>query len=117
MVKQTGHRPILITDAPRSQNDQLHSRQVRYIVMMLIRVACLIAGGVLITLDVPLLWIWLPLCGIGMVLVPWLAVLLANDRPPKDEHRFVNRMRHRSREEPPPRTLTAAEQPRIIDAD
>lgn len=116
-MKQSSYRPILITDAARSQSDQLHSRQRRYIAMMLIRVACIVAGGILISLDVPLLWFWLVLCCVGMIVIPWLAVLLANDRPPKDEHRLAYRFRHQPRPEPTPRTLTAAEQPRIIDAD
>ena len=27
-------------------------------------------------------------CGVGMVLLPWMAVLIANDRPVKPEHRW-----------------------------
>lgn len=116
-MKHQAYQPILITDASRSQDDQLSSRQRRYVVMMSIRGACLIGGAVLVSVDAPLLWLWLPLCAIGMVLIPWLAVLLANDRPPKEEHRLMNRVPHR--EAPPPRSLAAAdERPhKVIDVD
>jgi hypothetical protein len=116
-VKHQAHRPILITDAARSQDDQLRSREVRYILMMSIRAVCLVVGAVLVAADAPLLWLWLPLCGLGMVLIPWLAVLLANDRPPKAEHRLFTR-RHARQPEPLPRSLPAEAGPhRVIDAE
>lgn len=76
-------QPVLITDAARSQSDQLRSRQIRYVSMMGLRAACLILGGVLISARPPLLPVWLILCAAGMVILPWVAVLIANDRPPK----------------------------------
>jgi hypothetical protein len=82
-VKKHPERPVLITDAARSQDDQLRSRQIRYVSMMSVRALCLILGGVLISAQVPLLPVWLVLCALGMVLLPWMAVLIANDRPPK----------------------------------
>ncbi|MEU8243271.1 DUF3099 domain-containing protein [Actinoplanes missouriensis] len=78
-------QPVLITDAARSQGDQLRSREIRYVTMMGIRALCLILGGVLISLRVPLLALWLVLCAAGMVFLPWAAVLIANDRPPKSK--------------------------------
>jgi uncharacterized membrane protein len=120
-VKPQAQRPILITDAARSQDDQLRSREVRYVVMMSIRAVCLIVGAILVVTHAPLLWLWLPLCLTGMVLIPWLAVLLANDRPPKEEHRLSARRRHSRhsrRSEEPPRSLPAdAPQARVIDAE
>lgn len=77
-------RSVLITDAARSQSDQLRSRQKRYVFMMAGRVGCLILGAVLISAKVPLLPLWLSLCALGMVFLPWAAVLIANDRPPKE---------------------------------
>ncbi|MGC4852583.1 DUF3099 domain-containing protein [Micromonospora sp. DT4] len=118
MVKRQAYQPILITDASRSQNDQLTSRQRRYVLMMGIRVACIIAGAILVGANAPLLWLWLPLCALGMVLIPWLAVLLANDRPPKAEHRLANRFHPRRRDDTPPMSLTADEHPhKVIDVE
>jgi uncharacterized membrane protein len=118
VVKHQAYQPILITDASRSQDDQLNSRQRRYVVMMSIRAGCLIAGAILVGVKAPLLWLWLPFCGLGMILIPWLAVLLANDRPPKEEHRLANRFQQRHRDETPPMSLTAEERPhKVIDAE
>ena len=75
-------QPILITNAARSQEVQFRSRQFRYVSMMLGRTACLILGAILISVQPPL---WLILCAAGMVFLPWAAVLIANDRPPKSK--------------------------------
>ena len=82
-MKKQPERPVLITDAARSQSDQLRSREIRYVTMMAGRAACLILGAILISVRPPLLPLWLSLCAIGMVFLPWAAVLIANDRPPK----------------------------------
>jgi hypothetical protein len=78
-------QPVLITDAARSQSDQLRSREIRYVTMMGLRVACLIVGAILISIKPPLLPLWLVFCAAGMVLLPWMAVLIANDRPAKSK--------------------------------
>src|SRR5262245_61669127 len=98
-MKRAAQRPVLITDADRSPADQLRSRQIRYVLMMSVRAVCLVVATILAVARVPLLWLWVPLCLVGMVVIPWLAVILANDRPPKDQHRFVHRLH---RHEPPP---------------
>ncbi|MBB5872368.1 putative membrane protein [Allocatelliglobosispora scoriae] len=90
-------KPVLITDAPESLDKQRHSRELRYVLMMGLRAVCLILAVFLAMMKVPLLWLWLSLCGLGMVLLPWFAVILANDRAPKDEHRW----RHQKRDAPP----------------
>jgi hypothetical protein len=76
-------QPVLITNAARSQSEQLHSRQIRYVAMMSVRAGCLILGAILISVKPPLLPLWLILCVAAMVFLPWAAVLIANDRPPK----------------------------------
>lgn len=117
-VKRQPERPVLITNAARSQNDQLRSRQTRYIVMMSIRAGCLVLGAVLISVEAPLLPVWLSLCAVGMVIIPWLAVLLANDRPPKDKHRLANRLHREPPTAPEPRALPAEYRTgRTIDVD
>jgi hypothetical protein len=115
-VNRQSYRPILITDARPSRDQQLRSRQVRYLVMMSIRLACLLLGAILLGLDAPLLWLWLPACAVGMVLFPWLAVLIANDRPVKDEHK-LSRFTRRKAEDVPPLTLSTRPSGRTIDAE
>jgi hypothetical protein len=103
-VKKQQDRPVLITNAARSRGEQLRSREIRYVTMMGIRVCCLIAGAILISVRPPLLPVWLILCAIGMVLLPWMAVLIANDGPAKSRS---------ERATPQPRTIptVALEQP------
>ncbi|MGH3648996.1 MAG: DUF3099 domain-containing protein [Micromonosporaceae bacterium] len=118
-------RPVVITDAERSQDEQLRSRQIRYASMMGFRIVCLIVAGVLVSVQAPMLWLWVPLCVVGMVLLPWMAVLIANDRPPKERYKLgsVLRGRRRTPEAPPAAEaapgrpeLTATEH-RVIDAE
>jgi hypothetical protein len=91
-VKKQQDRPVVITDAARSQSDQLRSREIRYVTMMGLRAACLILGAVLISVRPPLLPVWLILCAAGMVFLPWAAVLIANDRPPMSKaERYAGR--------------------------
>ena len=82
-MKKQQERPVLITNAAQSPSDQLRSRQIRYVTMMAMRAALLILGAILISVKPPLLPLWLVLCAAGMVFLPWAAVLIANDRPPK----------------------------------
>jgi hypothetical protein len=84
-VKKQPERPVLITNAARSQSEQLRSREIRYVTMMGLRVTCLIIGAILISARPPLLPLWLLLCAAGMVLLPWMAVLIANDRPARSK--------------------------------
>ncbi|SNT32859.1 Protein of unknown function [Asanoa hainanensis] len=90
-MKRPADRPVLITDAARSQDDQLRSRTRRYVLMMMVRAVCVVVFAVLITTRPPLLWLWLVLCGAGAVVIPWLAVILANDRPPKEKYRHFHK--------------------------
>ncbi|HET8684106.1 MAG TPA: DUF3099 domain-containing protein [Micromonosporaceae bacterium] len=99
-ARRPSRRAVLITDAERSPAEQLRSRQVRYVLMMSVRAMCLVLATVLAVAKVPLLWLWVPLCLVGMVVIPWLAVILANDRAPKAQYRLANRL-HRAPAEPP----------------
>jgi hypothetical protein len=115
-VKRGAQRPVIITDAERSRDDQLRSRQIRYLIMMSIRAVCLILAAVLVSVRPPLLALWLILCVAAMVLLPWFAVLLANDRAPKDEHRIFHRD-HTRVPDPAPNALGQQVEPKVIDAE
>jgi hypothetical protein len=70
--------PVLITEAAPSYEDEHAARKRKYLIMMSLRMPCLILAGVFHDT-----W-WLAL---GFVLLsiplPWVAVLIANDRPPR----------------------------------
>ncbi len=112
---------VLITDAAHSQDDQRHSREFRYLMLMSIRIVAFIVGALLAIAHAPWPWLWAPLCVAGMVVVPWLAVVLANDRPPKNEHR-IGRYRHPTHEPAAAgardtKALRATREPTVIDAE
>jgi hypothetical protein len=73
--------PVLITDAPEDPERELRRREARYVALMSLRAACLIAAAILASSRPPLWGVWVVACLVGMVLLPWFAVLLANDRP------------------------------------
>ena len=68
--------PTLITAAETSYEEQLSARRKRYMITMASRVPLLI----LATAFYQHLWIAIPLLLISIPL-PWIAVLIANDRP------------------------------------
>lgn len=106
----------LITDAELSSDEQMHIRQVRYGVMMAIRALLLIVATALFMLEPPLLWLWLVSCAVGMVILPWTAVLVANDRLPKKDRRRSrgNYFRRRQRRGPP---QLGSGKSQVIDVD
>ena len=77
--------PVLITGAARSYEEQLATRKRKYMIMMGCRIPCLILAG----LTYHLWWLALTFLVISVPL-PWMAVLIANDRPPRKAEK-VNR--------------------------
>ncbi|GAA2674687.1 Protein of unknown function (DUF3099) [Actinosynnema pretiosum] len=70
--------PVLITEAAPSYEDQLAARKRKYVIMMGARVPCLVLA--MVFYDT---W-WLALALIVLSIpLPWMAVLIANDRPPR----------------------------------
>lgn len=96
-VVNSSHRddtPVLITEAQPSYDDQQAVRRRKYAIMMASRIPCLIAAA-LVYQTWQLWWLSLIILAISIPL-PWMAVLIANDRPArKREH--VNRFRRSAR--------------------
>ena len=81
----SSHDPVLITDAAQSYEDELKIRKRRYALMMGMRIPCMVVAAIFYQtpwLAVTLLIISIPL--------PWMAVLIANDRLPR-KRETVNR--------------------------
>ncbi len=74
--------PVVITSA-QDPEVELRRREIRYVAMMLLRAACLIGAAVVVVNKPPLWGLWTSLLVVGTVVLPWLAVVLANDAPPK----------------------------------
>jgi hypothetical protein len=77
--------PVLITEAEPSLAEQHAFRKKRYAITMGIRIVCLVLAALLYKI----VWLMLILAILGTVL-PWIAVVMANDRPPK-KRLHVNR--------------------------
>ncbi len=85
--------PILITEAPPSYEQEFATRRKRYAIMMLSRVPCLILAAVFY--QTPWLAVGILLLSIPL---PWMAVLIANDRLPRKSEKFS---RYRGRQDTP----------------
>ncbi len=83
--------PVLITEAAPSYEEEHAARKRKYLMIMVVRVSCLVLAGILHGT-----W-WLALTFVLLSIpLPWVAVLIANDRAPrKAEH--VNRYERRDR--------------------
>jgi Flp pilus assembly protein TadB len=75
--------PVLITTAPESTDDEYDRRRKRYAIMMAFRAICVLAAALTYHFS-----LWLALVFIiGGAVLPWSAVIMANDRPPKSRQR------------------------------
>lgn len=79
--------PVLITDAQRSYEEELAVRKRRYKIMMGMRIPFMIAAVACYSIP----WLAVGLLIISIPL-PWIAVLIANDRLPQKVEK-VNRFR------------------------
>ena len=76
--RQRRPEPVLITEAEISVAEQHAARKKRYAITMGIRGVCIVLAAVFHQI----LWLMLLFAALGAVL-PWIAVVLANDGPPK----------------------------------
>lgn len=99
--------PVLITEAQVSFDDEFAARKRRYSILMACRIPFLVLAGVSY-LAWGNAWIAVALIVLSVPL-PWIAVLIANDRLPKKAGK-VNRYR------PDRRALTQVSEAQIIEA-
>lgn len=94
--------PVLITEAEPSYDDQQASRRRKYALMMSMRIPCLVIA----CLCYQIWWLAVLIIALSIPL-PWIAVLIANDRPPRKREK-VNRYQRS------PRSLEARDH-QVID--
>ncbi|MEU6644770.1 DUF3099 domain-containing protein [Saccharomonospora sp. NPDC046836] len=83
--------PVLITEAAPSYDDELAARKRKYVLTMGMRIPCLVLAGVFYHT-----W-WLALAFLVLsVPLPWIAVLIANDRPPRKAEKVSRYQRHKA---------------------
>ena len=98
--------PTLITEAAPSMADQHAARKRRYSITMAIRGTSLVIAALTAQYS---LWLMAVFAVLGTVL-PWIAVVMANDRPPKKQ---LDRNRYRP--PAPDRILESGSSKRVID--
>ena len=77
----SSRHPVLITGAHRSLLDEQHDRVVKYTLLMAFRIPCLFLAGWAYS-QWEIAWLSLAIIAISVPL-PWMAVLIANDGPPR----------------------------------
>lgn len=102
----------VITEAEPSRTEQSDARMRRYLILMGIRTVSLVLATVFYREPLLLL-----LFGAMAVVLPWVAVLIANDRPAKRPIQvpFLHRRHHGPRIAPPRQEALPA--PQVIDAE
>lgn len=70
--------PVLITEAAPSLAEQHAARKRRYVITMAVRLVSIVLAAV----CYHILWLAIIFAVLGTVL-PWIAVVMANDGPPK----------------------------------
>lgn len=78
---EQAQRATLITAAEPAYDEQLRARQKRYVITMSMRIPLLLLSIGLWALGVPV-WVVLIVAAASIPL-PWMAVLMANDRAPR----------------------------------
>jgi Flp pilus assembly protein TadB len=80
VVRRThGDQAALITTAPQDASDEYDKRRKKYAIMMATRALCVILAAVTYQVSFALAMVFV----VAGVVLPWCAVLIANDRPPK----------------------------------
>jgi len=104
-TKDRAGEPVLITAAQLSLDDQISARRRKYIIMMGTRAVCLVLAAVFYQT-----WWLLAIFVTGGVVLPWMAVLIANDRPPKKAEKISRYGGHPD----PARAITSAPRDRRV---
>lgn len=69
---------MVITTAPESNDDEFDRRRKRYALMMAGRALCVVAAALTYHVSLILALAFI----LGGTVLPWCAVIIANDRPP-----------------------------------
>lgn len=106
MRRTRAEEPVLITTAAESNDDEFDRRRMKYAIMMGLRAVCVIAAASTYRVS-----IWLALAFVvGGMILPWCAVIIANDRPAKRRQQVTYRPDLRAE-----RALPAGEDDRTVD--
>jgi Flp pilus assembly protein TadB len=78
LVRRSADQPVVITDVPLSSAEEFAKRRKRYTILMALRALCVIVAALVYQQSVLLALAFI----VGGAVLPWCAVLIANDRLP-----------------------------------
>jgi hypothetical protein len=84
---RTRYLPAAEAEERETPREYFRHREVEYVWMMGVRILCVVVAVVLAALQVPYLPLWIALLGLGMVFLPMIAVMEANDHHPRRRRR------------------------------
>ena len=76
-------RPVLITAAAPAYEEQHRARVRKYLTIMALRIPALILAAVAYSVWENVCRLWALAIIVVSIPLPWIAVLIANDRPPR----------------------------------
>jgi hypothetical protein len=106
MRRRHSDQPALITTAPRTPDEEYEHRRRKYALMMGIRAVCVLAAALTYKVSIILALAFV----VGGAVLPWCAVIIANDGPPKKRRPAPYRGANGERALPP-----APDEKRIVD--
>jgi DUF3099 family protein len=106
MRRTRAEAPVLITTASESNDDEFDHRRTKYAVMMALRAVAVIAAATTYRVSI---YLALGFIVAGMIL-PWCAVIIANDRPAKRRQQITYRPDLRTE-----RALPSGQEDRTVD--
>lgn len=98
--------PALITTAPLASGDEYEQRRKKYAIMMALRAVCVLLAALTYRFSIPLAILLL----VGGAVLPWCAVLIANNRPPKRRRAVLGHV-----SVPPDRALPPGQDDRTVE--
>jgi Flp pilus assembly protein TadB len=100
------NRPALITSAPKRSDDEFERRRKKYAIMMALRAICVVAAASTYRVSMVLALAFI----VAGAVLPWCAVLIANDRPAKRRRAKLGHVAV-----PNERALPAGTDERVVD--
>ena len=96
----------MITTAPESTDHEYDRRRKRYALMMALRAVCVVAAAATYHLSIVLALVFV----VGGLVLPWCAVIIANDGPPRKRRASTGYAVHSGE-----RALPAGDDERVVD--
>jgi hypothetical protein len=107
MRRSHAPEPALITSARENPDAEYDRRRKKYAIMMGIRAVCVLVAGLTYRYS-----IWFAVaCAVGGMVLPWCAVIIANDRPAQKRAQPPARRPGAGSE----RAITAGDDSRTVD--